>query len=110
MSSPSGILLVTADQVAGREIVQCLGLVRGSAVRGSHVGRDIFAFMKNMVGGEIDEYTKLMAEAREQALDRMAAEARAHGADAVVGLRFANNSIARGAAEVLAYGTAVRLG
>ena len=89
MSSPSGILLVTADQVAGREIVQCLGLVRGSAVRGSHVGRDIFAFMKNMVGGEIDEYTKLMAEAREQALDRMAAEARAHGADAVVGLRFA---------------------
>ena len=109
MSSPSGILIVTSDDVPEREIVQTLGLVRGSAVRGSHVGHDIFAWMKNLVGGEIDEYTKLMAEAREQALDRMAAEARAHGADAVVGMRFANNSIAKGAAEVLAYGTAVRL-
>ena len=109
MTSPHGILITTTSSVPERRVAQTMGLVRGSAVRGSHVGRDLFAWMKNLVGGEIDEYTKLMAEAREQALDRMAAEARAHGADAVVGMRFANSTIAKGAAEVLAYGTAVRL-
>ncbi|MHC4261447.1 MAG: YbjQ family protein [Planctomycetota bacterium] len=109
MTNPNGILTVTAESVPGREIEQTFGMVRGSAVRGSHLGRDIFALMKNIVGGEIDEYTKLMAEAREQALDRMAAEARALGANAIIGMRFANSTIAAGAAEVLAYGTAVRL-
>ena len=109
MTSPHGVLITTADVVPDRAVAHTFGLVRGSAVRGSHLGHDIFAWMKNLVGGEIDEYTKLMAEAREQALDRMAAEARAHGADAVVGMRFANSTIAKGAAEVLAYGTAVRL-
>ncbi|QDU68098.1 YbjQ family protein [Engelhardtia mirabilis] len=103
------MLITTTPAIADREIAQTIGLVRGSAVRASHLGRDIWAFMKNLVGGEIDDYTKLMAEAREQAIDRMVAEARAQGADAVVGLRFANSTIASGAAEVLAYGTAVRL-
>lgn len=101
--------ITTTSNLPGHRIDETLGLVRGSAVRGSHIGRDIWAFMKNLVGGEIDDYTKLMAEAREQAIDRMVAEARAHGADAIIGMRFANSTIAAGAAEVLAYGTAVRL-
>jgi uncharacterized protein YbjQ (UPF0145 family) len=109
MTSPQGVMISTTSSVPGREIERTFGLVRGAAVRSSHLGRDLFAFMKNLVGGEIDEYTKLMAEAREQALDRMAAEARAHGANAVIGMRFASSTIAAGAAEVLAYGTAVRL-
>ena len=103
------MLITTTSNVPGHELEETFGLVRGSAVRASHVGRDIWAFMKNLVGGEIDEYTKLMAEAREQAVDRMVAEARARGADAVIGMRFANSTIAAGAAEVLAYGTAVKL-
>ena len=102
-------ILCTTDLVPGRTIAEPLGLVRGSAVRARHVGKDISAFLMNLVGGEIDDYTKLLAEAREQAIDRMVAEARARGADAVIGMRFSNSTIAKGAAEVLAYGTAVRL-
>jgi uncharacterized protein YbjQ (UPF0145 family) len=86
-----------------------MGIVRGSTVRSRHLGRDILAVFRNIVGGEVDEYTKLVAEAREQALDRLTAEARALGADAVVGLRFGTSQVSQGAAEVLAYGTAVRL-
>jgi uncharacterized protein YbjQ (UPF0145 family) len=104
-----GMLVLTTETVAGHTVVETLGLVRGSSVRGVPFPRDLSAFMKNLVGGEIDEYTKLMAESREQAIDRMIAEALAHGADAILGLRFANSTITRGAAEVLAYGTAVRL-
>ncbi|MEZ5979374.1 MAG: YbjQ family protein [Planctomycetota bacterium] len=103
------VILCTSDEVPGRRIVECFGLVRGSTVRGRHVGRDIWAWLKNLVGGEIDDYTKLLAEAREQALDRLVAEARVLGADAVVGLRVATSQIAAGAAEILAYGTAVKL-
>jgi uncharacterized protein YbjQ (UPF0145 family) len=99
----------TTDTLPGREIVEVLGLVRGNTVRARHVGKDIGAFFKNLVGGEIEEYTKLLAESREQSLDRMDAEATALGADAIVGLRFATSLIAQGAAEFLCYGTAVRL-
>jgi uncharacterized protein YbjQ (UPF0145 family) len=104
------MIAVTTSEVPGRSVETCFGLVRGSAVRASHVGHDIMAVVKNLVGGELEEYTKLLAEAREQALDRMLAEARAKGADAVVGVRFESTEIADGAAEFLAYGTAVRLG
>jgi uncharacterized protein YbjQ (UPF0145 family) len=104
------MILVSTEVVHGRTITETLGLVRGSAVRAQHVGRDVMAKLKNLVGGELDEYTKLVAEAREQALDRMTAEARARGANAVVGVRFTSSEVTDGAAEVLAYGTAVRLG
>ena len=103
------MILSTTDTIPGREIAEILGLVRGSTVRAGHVGQDVQAWLKNLVGGEIQEYTKILAEAREQALDRMVAEARARSADAVVGLRFANSEITTGAAEFLAYGTAVKL-
>jgi uncharacterized protein YbjQ (UPF0145 family) len=104
------MILTTTDDVPGKRIVDTLGLVRGSTVRGAHLGRDVLAKLKNLVGGEMLEYTKLMAEAREQALDRMMSEARARGADAIVALRFASSEVDENAAEVLVYGTAVRLG
>ncbi len=101
--------LFTTEQVPGHRIARALGLVRGSSVRARHLGRDVSAFFQNLVGGEVEDYTKLLGEAREQALDRMADEARAMGADAVVALRFCGTEIAAGAAEVLVYGTAVEL-
>lgn len=104
------MIMTTTDEIPGQKIVATIGLVRGSAVRAAHLGQDVMAKLKNLVGGELLEYTKLMAEAREQALDRMQAEAAARGANAVVGVRFASAEIDDGAAEVLAYGTAVRLG
>ena len=103
------MILCTTESVPGREVSQTLGLVRGSTVRAAHAATDVQAWLKNLVGGEIEEYTKLLAEAREQALDRMTAEALARGANAVVCVRFASSEITEGAAEVLAYGTAVRL-
>lgn len=103
------MIVVTTPDVPGRAVAEVIGVVRGNTVRGAHVGRDITAIFKNLVGGEIPEYTKLLAEAREQSLDRMVAEAIARGADAVVGVRFTTCEIARGAAEFLAYGTAVKL-
>jgi uncharacterized protein YbjQ (UPF0145 family) len=103
------MIVCTSDNVPGREIAEVFGLVRGSAVRARHVGKDIGAFFTNIVGGEMVEYTKLLAESREQALDRMKEEARARGADAVVGMRFTGTQISAGAAEILVYGTAVRL-
>jgi uncharacterized protein YbjQ (UPF0145 family) len=103
------MIVTTTDTLPDRAIRDVVGLVRGSAVRGAHAGDDLSAWMKNFVGGEIPEYTKLLAESREQALDRMRDEARALGADAVVGVRLATSRITDGAAEVLAYGTAVRL-
>ncbi|MBI2866126.1 MAG: YbjQ family protein [Chloroflexi bacterium] len=101
------MIVVTADQVEGRRILRTLGLVRGSTVRARHVGRDFMAFLRNVVGGEVTEYTKLMVEAREEALARMVEEAQKLGANAVVGLRFSTSMIMSGAAEILAYGTAV---
>ena len=103
------MILTTTDEVPGRAVGETMGLVRGSAVRSAHIGRDVLAKLKNLVGGELPEYTKLLAESREQAIDRMVEEARARGANAVVGVRFASTDIADDAAEVLVYGTAVRL-
>ncbi|MBL8858176.1 MAG: YbjQ family protein [Planctomycetes bacterium] len=103
------MILTTTDAVPGRTIQLTIGVVRGNTVRAAHMKSDVTAWMKNLVGGEVHEYTKLMAEAREQALDRLEAEARAKGADAIVGLRFVTCEIAEGAAEFLAYGTAVKL-
>ncbi len=101
------MVLVTTDTIPGKRIVKCLGLVRGNTIRARHVGKDILAHLRNLVGGEIVEYTKLLAESREQALDRMVAEAESRGANAVVGLRFSTAEIETHAAEILAYGTAV---
>ncbi|MBM3320952.1 MAG: YbjQ family protein [Candidatus Eisenbacteria bacterium] len=103
------MIICTADAVPGHEAVECLGLVRGNTVRARHLGRDLVAGLRNLVGGEIDEYTKMLAEAREQALDRMAAEARRLGADGIVTVRFATSEVMQHAAEIVAYGTAVRL-
>jgi len=103
----SQIIISTCEQVTGSEIKQQLGLVRGNTIRARHLGKDILAVLRNIVGGEIHEYTKLMAESREQALDRMLDDARGLGANAVVGVRFTTSVIAGGAAELLAYGTAV---
>lgn len=103
------MILVTTETIADHRVVETFGLVRGNAVRARHLGRDIGALLKNIVGGEMTEYTKLLGEVREQALDRLRDEARGLGANAVVGLRFVSTEIASGAAEMLAYGTAVRV-
>jgi len=101
------MLLSTTETIPGRKIVKHLGLARGNTIRARHIGRDIMAFLRNIVGGEITDYTKMMAEAREQALDRMIENAQQMGANAIVGLRFASTEIMNCAAELLAYGTAV---
>jgi uncharacterized protein YbjQ (UPF0145 family) len=101
------MLIVTSDNIEGQRIVRTLGLVRGNTVRARHVGKDILAGLRGIVGGEIHEYTKLMAESREQTLDRMSAEARLLGANAIVATRFTTSVIIGGAAELLAIGTAV---
>lgn len=103
------MLIVTTETVAGRPATESLGLVRGATVRAKHVGTDIVAALKSLVGGELSGYSSLMAGAREQALDRMVAEAQALGADAIVCMRVQTSTIARGASEIVAYGTAVRL-
>lgn len=103
------MLVVTTETVAGMRITESLGLVRGNTIRARHVGKDIMAGLRTLVGGEIHEFTKLVAESREQALDRMVAEAESLGADAVVGTRFTTSVIMGGAAELLAVGTAVKL-
>lgn len=103
------ILIVTTETVPGKVITETSGIVRGNTIRARHIGRDILAAFRNIVGGEINDYTKLMAESREQALDRMVDEARALGADAIVSTRFTTSLLAQGAAELLVYGTAVKL-
>ncbi len=103
------MIVVTANRVAGKRIARTLGLVRGSTIRTRHLGKDIMAVLRNIVGGEVAEYTKLLAESREQALDRMVDEAHELGANAVVSLRFSTSMIMGAAAELLAYGTAVVL-
>lgn len=103
------MIVTTTSQIAGRRIARTLGLVRGNTVRARHIGRDIMAALRNVVGGEVPEYTKLMAEAREQAIDRLVEDAESLGADAVVEVRFSTSMIATGAAELLVYGTAVTL-
>ena len=103
------MLIATTETIAGHDITQTLGLVRGNTIRARHVGRDITAALRNLVGGEVTEYTKMVAESREQALDRMVAEAESLGADAVIAVRFTTSVITSGAAELLAVGTAVKL-
>jgi uncharacterized protein YbjQ (UPF0145 family) len=103
------MILATTESVAGYRVVRTLGLVRGSSVRVRHVGRDLIASLRNLTGGEVYEYTKLLAEVREQAIDRMVADARALGADGVLTIRFQSAEVSRGAAEMMSYGTAVEL-
>ncbi|MGP6088848.1 YbjQ family protein [Antarctobacter jejuensis] len=103
------MLIVTTETVAGHQIAESLGLVRGATVRAKHLGTDIVAALKQLVGGELTGYSSLMAGAREQAIDRMVAEAEAKGADAIVCMRIQTSAIAKGASEIVAYGTAVRL-
>ncbi len=103
------MIVTPASSIAGHRVKQTLGLVRGNTIRARHLGRDILAVLKNLVGGEIEEYTKMMAESREQALDRMVAEAQQLGADAVLDVRFGTSYVMGSAAEILAYGNAVLL-
>lgn len=103
------MIVVTSDRVQGRRQAESLGLVRGNTLRARHLGRDVAAMLRTLVGGEISDYTKMMGEAREQALDRMLEEARSLGADAVVSVRFSTSYIMSNVAEILAYGSAVRL-
>jgi uncharacterized protein YbjQ (UPF0145 family) len=103
------MIVITTDTVPGYRVVQSLGLVRGNTIRARHVGRDVLAHLRNIAGGEVREYTKLMGESREQAMDRMIEEAERLGADAVIGVRFMTSMVMSTAAEILCYGTAVRL-
>lgn len=102
-----GLLMATTDELPGYRIVRALGLVRGTTVRARNVGVDIMAGLKGLVGGEIGGYTKMLAESREQAIDRMRAEAMQLGANAIVGVRFTTSTVMQGAAEILVYGTGV---
>jgi len=101
------MLMATTDTICGKTIVKHLGLVRGNTIRARHIGRDVMAKLKNVVGGEISDYTKLMGESREQAIDRMVAEATELGANAILGVRFSTSEVMDSAAEILVYGTAV---
>jgi len=103
------MIVTTTETVAGYEITQALGITRGNVIRAKHVGNDIVAGFRQLVGGELTEYTKLMSEAREQAYDRMLAHANDMGADAIVGMRFTTSTVMAGSAEILAFGTAVKL-
>ena len=103
------MIITTTETIPGKEIAEILGVSRGSTVRARNIGRDIFAGLKNIVGGEIQEYTKLQAQAREQALQRLAEDAQHLGADAVVCVRITTSMIMQGASEIMAYGSAVKL-
>ena len=103
------MIITTTDFIPGKEITEILGVARGSTVRARNIGSDIFAGLKNIIGGEINEYTKLQAQSREQALQRMIDDAQKMGADAVLNVRFTTSMVMQGAAEILAYGTAVKL-
>lgn len=103
------MIVTMGETVPGRDVAAIIGTVKGNTVRTRFFGRDIMAALRNLVGGEVPEYTKLMAEAREQAIDRMMADAQQKGADAVISMRVTTSMIMGGSAELLAYGTAVRL-
>ncbi|MCK4337771.1 MAG: YbjQ family protein [Candidatus Aminicenantes bacterium] len=101
------MIIVNTDIIPGKKVVKVLGMVKGNTIRARHLGRDIAAGLKNLVGGEIRDYTKMMAESREQALDRMIEEAESMGANAIITVRFSTSMIMQSASEILAYGTAV---
>lgn len=103
------MIITTTETIPNRQIVEILGISRGSTVRARHAGRDILAGFKNIVGGEISDYTKLMADSREEAMQRMIEDAKKLNADAIVNVRFTTSTISQGAAEIMAYGTAVKL-
>ena len=103
------MLIVTTDNIPGREITEAIGVVRGNTIRAKHVGKDIVAGLRMLVGGEVKEYTEMLTEARNESLKRVEAQAEKVGADAVVNLRFITSQVMTGAAEMLAYGTAVKL-
>ncbi|MBD3238702.1 MAG: heavy metal-binding domain-containing protein [Candidatus Moranbacteria bacterium] len=102
--------ITTREIIEGKTVTETLGIVRGNTVRARNIGNDIFAGLKNIVGGEVSEYTKLIAHAREEALTRMKKDAEGLGADAVVNVRFSTSMVMQGSAEILAYGTAVKTG
>jgi uncharacterized protein YbjQ (UPF0145 family) len=101
------MLLTTTDTIEGKKIVKTVGLVKGNTIRARHIGKDIMAGLRNVIGGEVTEYTKMMAESREQALDRMIEDAESKGANAIIQMRFATSMVMQSASEILAYGTAV---
>lgn len=103
------MIVVTTDKIEGKQIVKTLGMVRGSTIRARHIGHDVMAGLRNIVGGEITDYTKMLAESREQAIQRMVQEAEGMGANAIVGTRFVTSMVMSGASELLAYGTAVMI-
>ena len=107
MANSKDILIVTSPHIPGKKIVKTLGLVRGNTVRARNVGRDIVAVLRSLVGGEIEEYRKLLAESREQSIDRMIDEAEQLGANAIISMEFSTSVIMANAAEMMAYGTAV---
>jgi len=103
------VIVVTTEQIEGKRIMETLGLVKGSTIRARHVGHDVMASLRNIVGGEVKEYTIMLAQAREEALQRMIEQAEKIGANAIVGARFVTSMVMSGAAEMVAYGTAVKI-
>jgi len=103
------MIMTSTDEIKGKRIVEVIGLVKGNTVRARHIGQDLMAFLRNLIGGEVHNYTKLIAESREQAIDRMIAEAEAKGANAIVAVRLITATVMQGAAEILAFGTAVKI-
>ena len=101
------MILTTTDTISGKQVVRTIGWVKGNTIRARHIGKDIVAGLRGIVGGEITEYTKMMAEAREEAIARLTEDAEAQGANAVIGLRFSTSLVMQNASEILAYGTAV---
>jgi len=101
------MIMVTTLDIQGKKVLKTIGLVKGNTIRARNIGRDIIAFFKNLVGGEIEEYTKLLAQSREQAIDRMMESAEALGANAIIGIRFSTSYIMASAAEIMVYGTAI---
>jgi len=103
------MIIATTDTVAGKEITQTLGMARGSTIQAKHIGKDIMSGLRSVVGGELTEYSEMLEEAREKAINRMVEDAEKMGADAVVNVRFMTSMVMAGAAEILAYGTAVKI-
>jgi len=103
------LIVITTEQIEGKRITETLGLVRGSTIRARHIGRDIMAVLRNIVGGEVKDYTVMLAQAREEALQRMLDQAEKMGANAIIGTRFVTSMVMSGAAEIVAYGTAVKV-
>ena len=102
------MIVVTSETVPGQRVTEALGVVRGSTIRSKHIGKDLMAGLRTLVGGEIKEYTEMLVEARSESMNRMVAQAEAIGADAVINMRFVTSQVMSGAAELLAYGTAVK--